>query len=985
MANIVVNEVSQNYTYNVGNSEYCTVALPITACWGPAYTYGESAEDAPGWKRFRATRSGVEEFIRTYRGPSSLYRAAKDYSYHQALTLLTSGYDVLVYRLCPGEESYGDIGNLHVTAKYPGTFGNNIEVAVMPSNPNSSTYTMVVYVLDSYGNKTALENISFVYDESYATDAIPYIADIESSFINVYYSNVDGPVTGSIKLSNGTDSFSDDNENNQHGVSFVLNRYSVLGECPTAAELRDTKQATAKRYYDDSKLLNVEVSRKWYNNKITHSANFVKSPSVVCYVGLSGATEHKLPEPSGYTISKILTNGMTAIDTWSDRALESVNGEVGGAKLYLYGGQVTVTPGTVSINYKVDGQTTQLSDSGLGPRGQLQNTEGINKGTVDYDTGAVVLTDITTGEVTVTYSAEVHGDFGTSQPGIHTDENLTHAESSGLSQAKKFVNYAAQWVQGGVDVLYNVSVTPSDANSTSVTTSPDMSVITISPGKMLLPGSVIVTTEHSEYYDKGDGNFVGVTSAEKPIDYDSADINLGVLSNVTDATIHYITIPKIDNATVKYAGWGTVDVDMRPVSGNYLEDDVVHVLLTTNMYESSADNPYTLITEIPSVDVYADTHISIYDTLTNPGSMGMVGTSFEWDDISVESEYVKLYMLNATNLSKLQPYLEWLYTSACGVYSELNDKLSYSPNRIMSPGWDDQDMSIFGTVTTTSLGVSPIHSAIMNAAYHSRCAAGYIDVPVCLRPTVTSEESDAIYDYAVKLSGISPNSLSENDSIFATHSAMFAPWCQYTYAGMSRPARANPSFIELLLRRSMILNQSLQYEWVLPSSRVNNIKISKPDYRITRTLLNRWQGDSGVGINVITNLPDTGTTIWGNSTLWTVPPATYNALQNLSTRLLMNALKNIVYISGINISFSYNNSEAYSRFHAACTPLLDAMKSAGAIDGYYIRMEADINGLDQVNANSAIGKIYLVVNGVINNITVDLIALPPGTDLTQVQ
>ena len=977
MANIVVNEVSQNYTYNVGNSEYCTVALPITACWGPAYTYGESAEDAPGWKRFRATRSGVEEFIRTYRGPSSLYRAAKDYSYHQALTLLTSGYDVLVYRLCPGEESYGDIGKLHITAKYPGTFGNNIEVSVMQSNPNSSTYTIVVYVLDNYGNKTALENISFVYDESDATDAVPYIADVESSFINVYYSNVDGPVTGSIKLSNGTDGVSGDNENNQYGVPFVLNRYSVLGECPTAAEFRDTQQATAERYYGDAKLVDVKVSRKWYDNKITNSAHFVKSPSVVCHVASSDRTEHKLPQPSGYTVSKILPNGMRAIDTWSRKDSEKVNGEASGAKLSLYGGEVTVTPGTVHIEYRGDG-ITELND--VDANGELctSGMPSVKKGTVDYTTGAVVLTDITEGVVTVNYSAKVHGNFGTDIDEM-LDQNgvLDQARSRGLEIPYSFVNYATNWVHGKVDVLYNLVPDP-DRESTHW--SQDMGVIIkLSEDKMLLPGSVIVKTEHSEYCDKGDGNFIGITSAEKPIDYNSADINLGVLSNVTDATIHYITIPKIDNATVKYAGWGTADVTMGP------SDEVVHVLLTTNMYGSSSDNPYTLITEIPSVDVYADTHISIYDTLTNPASMEMVGTSFVWEPLSIESEYVKRYMLNATNLSKLQPYLEWLYTSACSVYSELNDKLSYSPNRIISPGWDDQDMSIFGTVTTTSLGVSPIHSAIMNAAYHSRCATGYIDVPVCLRPTVTSGESDAIYDYAVKLSGISPNSLSENDSIFATHSAMFAPWCQYTYAGMSRPARANPSFIELLLRRSMILNQSLQYEWVLPSSRVNNIKISKPDYRITRTLLNRWQGDSGVGINVITNLPDTGTTVWGNSTLWTVPPATYNALQNLSTRLLINALKNIVYISGINISFSYNNSEAYSRFHAACTPLLDAMKSAGAIDGYYIRMEADINGLDQVNANSAIGKIYLVVNGVINNITVDLIALPPGTDLTQVQ
>ena len=58
------------------------------------------------------------------------------------------------------------------------------------------------------------------------------------------------------------------------------------------------------------------------------------------------------------------------------------------------------------------------------------------------------------------------------------------------------------------------------------------------------------------------------------------------------------------------------------------------------------------------------------------------------------------------------------------------------------------------------------------------------------------------------------------------------------------------------------------------------------------------------------------------------------------------------------------------------------MKNVGAIEGYAVKMSADINGLDQVNANSVIGKVYLIVNGVVNNISVDLIALPPGADLS---
>ena len=37
MADILINEISQNYSYVIGDNSYCCVALPITASWGPAY------------------------------------------------------------------------------------------------------------------------------------------------------------------------------------------------------------------------------------------------------------------------------------------------------------------------------------------------------------------------------------------------------------------------------------------------------------------------------------------------------------------------------------------------------------------------------------------------------------------------------------------------------------------------------------------------------------------------------------------------------------------------------------------------------------------------------------------------------------------------------------------------------------------------------------------------------------------------------------
>ena len=144
---------------------------------------------------------------------------------------------------------------------------------------------------------------------------------------------------------------------------------------------------------------------------------------------------------------------------------------------------------------------------------------------------------------------------------------------------------------------------------------------------------------------------------------------------------------------------------------------------------------------------------------------------------------------------------------------------------------------------------------------------------------------------------------------------------------------ASPSFLALLIDRAMILNQSVQYEWALPTTRRHNLNIGKLAYNVPKKLLDEWQSLDGVGVNVLTNIPDRGVSLWGNSTLYEVPPATYQALANLSSRKLVNAVENLAYRCGISITFQYNNEQAYNSFYAGMTPLLDTMKNQGAIEG----------------------------------------------------
>lgn len=643
MAQITINEVSQNYTYNIGTNSFCTVALPITASWGPAFvdpdTVGEDLDtvlENTVWQRFPATQAGLESFVSTYRGPAANYRIAKDYSYQMAMTLLTSGYDVLVCRLCPGTHAQATLktadyaestetkedqsevttitagGSVTFKAKYPGTFGNSL-IATLNKIPNKDYWNLIVYVLDSSGVKTAVENIVFAFELEHTTDSILHIQEVESAFLTF-------TVTGTIKDSSEFD--------------------------------------------------------------------FGKESNV------------------------------------------------------------------------------------------------IRLGTTDEDRG----------------------------------------------------------------------------------------------------------TDRADDAD-------AATMMDKAISYAKERFKISVDSEDDIATLDYIKA---------------------------LED-------------------------------------------------------------------VKKANPDDSRAATLK-YNEWLYTFSLSVYDLLKDKLAYNPNRVISPGWDDQDISGItdGSSSVTRLGtISPIHIKLMDVAYYSRCATALLDIPRSLPRSAVYNDStqDQQEGYAQKLARFVPKNaaMDINGSLYQTHSALFAPWGQYTYVGTSKQNPASPSFMTLLIQRAMLLNQSLQYEWAMPTNRKHKLAIGKLDYTVPKKLLDIWQTLEGVGVNVITTIPDLGTSLWGNSTLYEVPPATYQALANLSTRYLVNAIENIAYKAGISITFQYNNDEAYSKFYAAVTPILDTMKNVGAIDGYYVKMAADINGLDQVNANTVIGKIYLVINGVINDIVVDLIALPPGTDLTQFQ
>ena len=446
--------------------------------------------------------------------------------------------------------------------------------------------------------------------------------------------------------------------------------------------------------------------------------------------------------------------------------------------------------------------------------------------------------------------------------------------------------------------------------------------------------------------------------------------NLLFVFDIEDSTDSILHIDELESDFLSFVVSGTIKED------NTFEQ--AFVKLANGSDKMAIAENATAATILPTVRAYAlERYSAVNDT---PDKCDYIKTYDELIAAAANFDVTKASVLL---------YKEWLYTNVIHVYDLLKDKLSYSPQRIISPGWDDQNFTeLTGEPYLLKITqVSPLHVKLLDLGYYSRCGTALLDVPKCLSRSFVYNESTKANEtgYAQLLARYTPANASYdvNSALYCSNGALQAPWGSYTYVGTSKKNPASPSFLMLMIQRAMILNQASQYEWALPTNRKHNLDIGKLDYTISKKQLDEWQKIEGVGVNIITTIPDLGTTLWGNSTLFEVPPATYQALSNLSTRYLVNAIKDLVYRVGIQITFQYNNEQAYSSFYAGVTPLLDTMKNLGAIDDYLVKMAADVDGLDQVNANTVVGKIYLAVNGVVNDIVVDLIALPPGTDLSQ--
>lgn len=881
MADILINEISQNYSYVIGDNSYCCVALPITASWGPAYSGVELAvnEDTgkigvPGmksgqtvddivsqttedtvWTRFKANSQGLESFVSTYRGAAANYRLANDYSYQMAVSLLTAGYDVLVCRVSPGRTASGKMSTV-------------LERTVTTTSTSDPDY--VVLDLTSTTLSIKLNRIP--------TDDKSFICTSTNPNFNSNYSRI---------------------SLNKNGVQ-------------------------------------TDESKKW----IEYDGSDEDNPILKLKLPTDVDSEGERLYPDWASVG-IMADDSITVNYATDLCAVDADGKAEET------GTLTLTakyPGTFGNNIRCS--LRKMENVGLKYWNlitYIQDASGVRLAVEN-----VIFTfDIANSTDNIPYIEEINSQFvDIVAEGL--SEDTIFAANNGQSS----VENANTWIEfsGGAD--------KSDESDIA---------------KCLMGAIAYVGSRYSEN-PKKDREYTYTASIVVSKDILAAHTVEETTTLTVDESYNGLEIKATATAPIHdgspVAAPSLTKGTHYTVSGRTITFTAAGVALFASLdgeYVYEVDCTYT---GWYSQTMYMQEFCDLYNKIIRDGAHATN----------------PIYSIDLTTAQTLL-YREWLFTNCLPVYSLLTDKLAYNPNRLISPGWDDQDF-LFVTgedkYPDNMQTPSPLQIKLMDVAYGSRCATAYLDIPRSLSKAYVTNSSQIANKsgYAQKLSRYDAGM----DGLRSTHAALFGPWGNYIYVGTNKQNIASPSFLALLIQRSMVLNQSLQYEWIQPTTRKNNVKIGKMDYTVSKKYLDLWQPDpdteGGVGVNAIANIPDLGLSVWGDSTLYENPPATYQALRNLSTRLLVNAIKNVVYRVGISITFQYTNQTAFSSFYVGVTPILDSMKNAGAIGDYKVVIGNDFDALGMVKANSCVGKIYITPNGTIQRITIDLIALPPQTDLT---
>lgn len=959
MPRINIHEHSETYSFQTRSASYGCVAFPIAAIWGPTYVEGDE-DTNPDWVRFQSGYRGTTDFMQTFRGANN-YLGAREKSFDYALKLLAAGYDILVKRVDGlGNKSQSSI--FVVPAGVPQPTTATASMGLQPAGGSAQEYGDLLYrILLPYAVGTKLE-----WDYAF---------------------------TGSDEIS--------------LGALIIHKKYN----------------AETGKWNSKSGSNNLVVSAKAVNTDPNQAlvVAFGKPTIITTQIKQTTRTVQDSTGTASGKGKKVTVTGTVPVSVYTKDGilLESRN--------------VTVTETTEFLAY--DAQYAHNADitveSVLAPDFtyiQIDEFPAILSLKVNYEDSYTNLFSSTEGDAkyglfTVRLGS---GWSATGQPEPSAEATVTATGVTEATVDAMMFGGAVSGTTGTYTFTYNGTAWKLGADA-------DAPAVALSSYGIEIEGTPVASDKIEVAYTFGVSTDVILGAA-------------GTAAQIYDATQQVRLQAKFpgtfgNNLKVRIRcgtdgnGYkiGTVEVfDNNGYNTNFNEivptDQLLELVSVAFDAEAATDNR-PLITEAqfsnldaPRFVVYntgADVDPSAYPTgvrvvtLTygtdfatqiGTGDAARAITAQDVKDIVAErfdtgssfyayiSKIADAYQANDQDALIRLYNQQKMYSNFSECVGELTDPLVYDWDALIQGIADDQYVpkSYLETHGDTSgdpfymeYEVSTLTTKMIEVAANSKCGAALIGTPFGMpRGIQTGTGATAVKTGALKYK----DSVSQAvGPVYSTFGEVVGPWCKTTLALSGSNSWIAPEVAHLLL----IINSKgiggINKWWMVPAGMLGTGIVHSPEYKIKKNYLDLIQDhDQGVCLNPLMEVPGKGFTCFGNSTLWDKPLGSYNALQNLSTRFLTNRVKQRIWDTALQILFRYNNEDAYSHFYAGLSPLLDEMRSVGALVGneynpwgYRIIMNPDIVNLDRINANTVIGKVELAVAGVIDTVDVDLFLLPP--------
>lgn len=955
MPRINIHEHSETYSFQTKSAAYGCVAFPIAAIWGPTYVEGD--EDAnPDWVRFQAGYRGTTDFMQTFRGANN-YLGAREKSFDYALKLLAAGYDILVKR----------VDGLGAKSRN--------RLFIVPEGGTEPTPAFVRALMFPVPTGTSASYGAVPY-----RFYIPYISGSTIEWGYEYAGSDALPVTYAV-----TPRVYDAERNRWVAATTgVQNGFQISAKSVAEAEAEDALIVAIGKPEVITTQIKPTRTTVHLEDKSARGKQVTVTGTIPVTVYTAGGT---VLERRNITVTETSEYVPTTGAGPSGRI--TVDSVLCPEFTYI---EITKIPAFLSLKAVYDKAVTNIYSSVLADATYGFFTVRLNtawtSATSPADAEATVSGTITAATVdAATFGSQVYQRAG----------------------SYVFTYDGTNWKYQGATVslaTYGIEVTgsPDENDTVTVAFTPAAPDSTLIPSPAAVSGTAAVVaadTQAVQITAKFPGSFGNNLKVRIKCGLNPAGLKIGTVEVFdnngyntnpneivpTDTLLEIVSVAFDEDAAtdsrplITEATFSNLDaptffvyssgVDVSP-SDYPTGTQVISLLYGTDYATSLPDGSAIAVQDI--LDIVAerfDTDSSFYNYINK------VATGYAAND---QDALIRLYNQ------------QMLYKRFQGTVGELTDEFVYDWDALVQGIADDQYVpkSFLEAHGDNSADpfymeyeVSTLVTQMITVAANSKCGAAFIGTPFGMpRGIQTGTGATAVKTGALKYK----DSLSQAvGPVYSTFGEVVGPWCKTTLALSGANSWIAPEIAHLLL----IINSKgiggINKWWMVPAGMLGTGIVHTPEYKIKKHYLDLIQDhDEGVCLNPLMEVPGKGFTCFGNSTLWDKPLGSYNALQNLSTRLLTNRVKQRIWDTALQILFRYNNEDAYSHFYAGLSPLLDEMRSVGALVGneynpwgYRIIMNPDIVNLDRINANTVIGKVELAVAGVIDTVDVDLFLLPP--------